>query len=41
MAEEKKVPWVAIVIIGSALATITGLAVKYLWDRLLKKYEGT
>ena len=39
MAEEKKVPWIAMIILGSALATVTTLAVKYLWDRYVKKYE--
>jgi len=37
MAEENKINWVAIAIVGTALATVTGLIVKYLWDKYVPK----
>lgn len=37
MAEEKKTPWVLIIVAGSALATLTTLIVKHLWDKFIKK----
>jgi len=37
MAEQTKVNWVAIAIVGTALATVTTLIVKYLWDKYVPK----
>lgn len=39
MPEEKKVNWIAIAIVGTALATVTTLIVKRLWDKYVPKNE--
>jgi len=39
MAEGDKVNWVGIAIVGTALATVTGLIVKWVWDKYVPKHE--